>query len=91
MKMCMYVVFDKKSLVYQAPVCFINDQEAERGFVSFLGRRPESMMSQFPEDYQLYFCGEFNDGSGCVVGSELRFVCEMKSLVRSYENGVSKT
>lgn len=58
-----YTVKDTKSLVYGPPFMAHTHGEAERVIKETLSRG-ESTLSKYPEDFDLYFLGQWDDTSG---------------------------
>lgn len=58
-----YSVRDSKSETFSNPVYFKTHGEAERAF-SLQATNKETLMGQFPEDYDLYHLGTFLDTTG---------------------------
>lgn len=58
-----YSIRDSKAGVFNQPWFAKTHGEAERNFIQ-LSRDEKSMVSQFPEDYDLYFLGSYDDQSG---------------------------
>lgn len=63
MRLKAYSVRDSKGEVYHTPFFQKTHGEAERNFTA-LARDPKSQVSQFPEDYDLYYIGEYDDNTG---------------------------
>lgn len=62
MKM-IFSMFDKKAKVYAPPFCSENLQVLKRQLTVEVGRG-DSMLSQFPTDYEIYHLGYFDAPSG---------------------------
>ena len=60
MQLKMYSIRDSKAKAYNQPWFAKSDEEAERNF-AFLAKKPDSMISQFPEDYDLFYVGTYDD------------------------------
>jgi len=61
----MYSVRDAKAEVFNPPFYQKTHGEAERTFAQLV-RDPKSTVSQFPEDYDLYYLGTYDDQAGKV-------------------------
>lgn len=88
MKVRMYSIYDKKTQLFGFPQYCHNAAQACRMFTGvFL--EPQNMMARFPEDYDIYDLGEFDDNSGTVTSDKPTFICSLKSLnkVNSDING----
>lgn len=58
-----FTIRDSKAEVFNTPFYAKTHGEAERSF-SQLVRDPKSTVSQFPEDYDLYYLGTYDDQTG---------------------------
>lgn len=63
MELKMFSIRDSKAEVYNQPHFCLQVGEAERNLMRLV-RDPQSMISQFPEDYDLYLVGLWNDKTG---------------------------
>ena len=63
MQLKIYSVRDSKGEIYNTPFFAKTHAEAERMFRG-VANDTKSMIAQFPEDFDLYFVGEFDDSSG---------------------------
>lgn len=61
--MHVYTIRDAKSEVFGPPFCKRAHGDAERDFTR-LSRSKESQISEFPEDYDLWYLGTYDDGTG---------------------------
>lgn len=59
----MFSVFDAKVNAFMSPFFLRTTGEAERAFFNTC-RDPESNFFRNPEDYHLYFVGEFDEDTG---------------------------
>lgn len=76
--MKMYSVLDQKAEVFMRPVFHRAHGEALRAF-EVEASNPESVMCRFPEDFILFYIGEFNEQNGAIT------VLEPISLARATE------
>lgn len=58
-----YSIRDAKTEVFSPPFLQKARGEAERSF-SQLSNDPETSIGRYPEDFDLYYLGQFNDNSG---------------------------
>lgn len=58
-----FSVYDKKSEIYGAPFVDVAIGTAERS-MRVLANDPKSLVCQFPDDYELYLIGEFDEFEG---------------------------
>lgn len=63
MRLKMYSVRDTKAEIYHAPWYKNTHGEAEREFQT-IADDPKSTIYKHPEDYDLYFVGEYDDQTG---------------------------
>lgn len=90
MKVEMFSVFDKRSKVYSPPSFGHNAGHACRQF-KMVFANPECIQRKFPDDYQVWFIGRFDDRTGFVEPlPNPELVCEMVSLFpeEGVQNGV---
>lgn len=59
-----YSIFDRKAEVFNAPMCFVNDDILRRALTQIIPN--DADMQRFPEDFDVYFIGTFDNGSGYV-------------------------
>lgn len=64
-----YSVRDLKAAAFAPPFFLGRDEVALRTFRDAL-RDPSHPMAQHPEDYVLYYLGEFDDETGSITGSQ---------------------
>lgn len=62
----LYSIFDNKLGAFMRPWVAETHGMATRLFASNVAN-PESMMHQYPEDYTLFYIGEFHEETGNVV------------------------
>lgn len=67
MKLRMYSIYDKKSMIFHPPQFCHNDQHAMRMYHMDLSK-PGMVMSQYPDDFSIYCVGEFEDHEGKITG-----------------------
>ena len=78
----MYSIFDKKSLIYHPPQFCHNTGHALRHFQSQLNSNQKTVMSDYPEDFDIYEVGSYNDQSGEIEPSKKpQHVCNMAELL----------
>lgn len=65
MQLKMFSIRDSKSEIFNSPFYAKTTSEAERSFRQ-LTNDPKSTISQFPEDFDLYEVGTYDDNSGKV-------------------------
>jgi len=66
MQLKMYSIRDSKAECFNQPWFAKTHGEAERNFAQ-LSRDQKSMVSQFPEDYDLYYVGDYDDNTGKMI------------------------
>lgn len=59
----MYSIHDSKGEVYNQPFFMLTHGEAERSFRT-LANDPKSSINDYPEDYDLYYLGDFDETTG---------------------------
>lgn len=65
-----YSVRDSKSEIYHAPQYFNTDEAAKRWIADMLQYSPEAPVTKFPEDYDLYHLGTFDQTTGQINAFE---------------------
>lgn len=58
-----YAIRDSKAEMFHAPFLQKAKGEAERTFTQ-IANDPETSVGRFPDDYDLYYIGKFDDNSG---------------------------
>lgn len=85
MKLNLYSVYDAKVEAYAVPFFCRSDGEAIRLF-AFSCQDESTRLSQAPEDYVLFFLGEFEDQNGDVLGAvPARSVINGSDAARLYQ------
>ena len=80
MKMKAYSVFDCKAEVWSQPFFQMNDAVAQRAIGNAVNT-PGSNYNMNPEDYELYFVGEWNDEDGNFTPTQTK-ILDLKTLHR---------
>lgn len=65
----LYSIYDNKLGAFMRPWCAETHGMATRLFASNVAN-PESMMHQYPEDYTLFYIGEFHEENGVLVSAK---------------------
>lgn len=68
-KLKMFVVYDDKAKAYLQPFFFPEIGQAVR-FLHDSISDPQSMLAKHPEDFSLFYCGEFDSLSGIVTAEK---------------------
>lgn len=63
MKLKAFSIRDSKAEVFNTPFFQKTHGEAERSFKSLLNDQ-QSMIAKYPDDYDLYYIGEYDDQAG---------------------------
>lgn len=61
-----FSIRDSKAEVFNTPFFQKTHGEAERSFKQLI-QDEKSMLSKYPEDYDLYYLGEYDDNTGKLV------------------------
>lgn len=69
MMLKMFAIRDSKAEAFKQPYFCHTHGEAERSFTQLV-RDPQSVVSQYPDDFDLYFLGEYNDQTGVIKSLE---------------------
>lgn len=59
-----YAVQDAKAGMFNQPIFLLSDGEALRAFLDACQPGQESMLSKHPEDFNLYYIGEYDELEG---------------------------
>jgi len=77
----MFSIYDRKAEVHQPPLYCHNIGHAMRVFQDVF-RTPDSVLSRYPEDFQVFEVGTFDDQSALIVGLDKpHLVCPGTELV----------
>jgi len=76
-----FAIFDKKALAYMAPFFQPNELVAMRNVGSAVADE-ESLLGKYPEDYDLYQVGTWDDQSGALVAVGPKFLINCASMKR---------
>jgi hypothetical protein len=63
MKLRLYCIYDRKMNVYFPPITATNEEHAKRKF-SEIFNTTNSLYLNYPEDFEVWFIGYFNDSLG---------------------------
>lgn len=72
MKTRLYAIYDVKAAFYTAPYSIMTDQMAIRAFDNTINDPSNQMIYNHPEDFTLYFIGDYDDTSGEVIASPVQ-------------------
>lgn len=78
----LYSVFDKKAAVYCAPFLAHNMASAIRD-LSRAANDPQSVVGQYPSDYELYEVGDWDENTGVIEARSVTFVVNAASLTEA--------
>ena len=73
-------VYDKKAAFYNYFAVFNNRAEAVRSF-TLACRDKDSMLSKFPDDYDLYFLASIDERTGNVEFKEISLLMSASNVV----------
>ncbi len=80
----MFCLYDRKSEIHQPPMFCHNTGHALRVFASYCNR-PDQMLSQYPEDFQLFEIGTFDDQTAVVEKLDKpHLVCTVTELITEH-------
>lgn len=76
-------IFDRKARTFGAPMLFQNEEIAKRMAITLLRSGGQSSdLEKFPDDFDLYAIGEFDEDLGIVAGVETpRFLFTFGALL----------
>lgn len=88
MMLKVYSIRDAKAEVFNMPFYKKTHGEAERDFTS-LANDDKSSVFNFPEDYDLYYLGEYDDQSGKLVSLDTpQHIVKAVQLKRTLNGGM---
>jgi len=70
MKLKIFSLYDEKAQVFNTPQYLAHKGEAIRMLQTTLGAK-ESMMSKYPEDFNLYCLGTYDDSTGKIISNDI--------------------
>ena len=77
-----YSIRDKKTEVFNQPIFAVNDEDVKRTLTMYMNQQKQDLMAQYPEDYTLYWIGQFDDHNGGLEHLHPVEVCELTTLVK---------
>ena len=80
-----FSIYDNKASAFASPFLQANEEMALRGIRTVISSQPEQMMSQYPEDFELYYLGTFDDQSGEFVGQTPKSIGNIKLMLAPTE------
>ena len=78
MIMKIYSIYDEKAKAYLPPFFLNNDEVAMRAVENCLDT-PDHQFAKHPQDYTLYYIGEWDDNSAN-INSEFELICPLIAL-----------
>lgn len=93
MKQKLYMTFDSKTAVFSNLHVQLSDAAAVRKFGDLVndGNLQNNEFFRHPEDYSLFYVGEYDDESGELIGSLPKSLVTASALKFDNQNGVVKT
>lgn len=85
MKMNYYAIRDIKSQTFNRPFVGLTLDQVKRSL--YYSMSQESEFSRFPEDFELYLVGDFDDHTGVITGQTPTMICNCMEIKRSFERG----
>lgn len=89
MQLKIYSVRDSKAEVFNTPFFLNTHGEAERAFNNLV-TDPKSMISKYPDDYDLYYVGEFNNDNGKLTLLDTPQHITKAAMLKSREHRLTK-
>ena len=77
--MKVYSIKDTKG-AFEAPFLANNDQIAARNVKTYINSQKGIAESLYPEDFELWYIGEFDELTGIIQPAELSCVCRLVAL-----------
>lgn len=76
----MYSIYDRKTQVYHPPFIGQNDLSVKRDLAVRWSKK-DNFIRMFPDDYQIWELGQFDDCSGEFKPDKARLVCNAQVIV----------
>jgi len=83
--MKVFAIRDRKSDTFHAPFFQPNDEVAVRAIAAHMRSEPNSMISLYPDDYELFHIGNWDETSGLLEGKTHTFVTHLSALASAKE------
>lgn len=81
-----FSVRDIKVSVYNVPFYSDSEIQAIRNVHAAMANQPDMLISQFPQDYELYYVGEFEDVTGKMVSLDSpKFIINLTTIKAQIE------
>lgn len=88
MKTRAYSVYDRKALIYHMPYYALTDAVAVRTLADAM-TDPNTSFGRHPNDYVLFFVGEFDDSNGQLWPEQpLKHVIDAQALVKALQSEI---
>lgn len=84
--MTLYGIKDTKAMAFNQPFLMVNDQVAIRS-VKAVAADKQTELGKYPEDYELWSLGEYDDKTG-IITSDIKHIVNIGDLVE-VENEVN--
>lgn len=81
----LFSIYDNKSRAFQAPFVHSNESTALRALAGSIGERPGDMLAKYPEDFELFYLGTFDDNTGEYETVTARSIGNIKILLNNQE------
>ena len=79
----LYAIKDTKG-AFDAPFVSQNDALATRAVRSYVNQGGKSNIALYPEDFELWFVGTYDEMTGIVAPGELTCICRLNALVENH-------
>jgi len=74
-----YVIKDRISGVYYAPHTSHNEESMKRDIQ--LSADPETMLYRYPQDFELYYVGFYDEVTGIIVAEQKVYLCTIEEIL----------
>lgn len=74
-----YAIYDKKAEIYDTPLYFLKDVQAERWFFTLVQQK-EGRFQHFKDDMELHKISKFNVNNGKVYDVKIEVILEGKNV-----------
>lgn len=79
----LYAIKDTKG-AFEAPFVAMNDALATRAVRSYVNQGGQSNVALYPEDFELWYVGMYDEQTGIVAPDTLACICRLNALVENH-------
>jgi len=84
-KLMLFSTFDRKAEVFARPFCERSTTSAMRAFSAAVQHPESGALHEYPEDFDLYLIGTFDDDDGSIEVNGLHLIANAAAVMRELE------